>query len=698
MTRLFLLCLLLSLLFLLATAIHASAQVVMSTTGTTTAPPSNAVLLLEGNGTQGLIIPVGDRNNVPSPAKGMIIYDTNANQIYYNDGAWKPLGGGGSSSISISGNTITVGSTSVNLALGFSNSANGFLYWNGTAWQQAQFTLPTTTQALVYNPATSSWGFQSISGGGGGISTINKGGAGSFISITNPAGPITTINADAIVDGDISGSANISGTKLQDGTLPVTKLSAGTAINGQFLRFNAGSWTPATIAIPASVTNVTATAPLISSGGTTPNISLSGTLPVANGGTGRTTWDGVLWGNGTGSITDIGNGTNGQVFTMQGTTPGWSPAASSFTTTNVLPKGSAGGLVASSIFEDAAGNMGIGASSPANKLHIGLPASQSGLRLSNPSNLSKGFELLLSDFTPNNNAYVWNWENAKMYFGTSNNFRMTIDAAGNVGIGTTTPGTPLEVIGAVNFGDTSPQGRLNVGGDGGIQGMLVLNRTLTDGTLVRFRRDGGTEGDISVSGSTVSYNAFTGSHYGWMAMPTEKGMLVTLTGNNKWMEDKSGSELMYGVIKSSIANDPKIMGTFLGLQSSTAEHNTSNPYLIMAVGNGEAWVVDNGQDIEAGDYLISSTVEGHAMKDIGEFDIAHVVAKVAEPLKWKEVTETINGVKHKRISIFFEAFDRNHKAEKLEKEIGKMKNEINNIQIELEKLKSIIGAEAKKSN
>ncbi len=476
MVRLFLPCLRLSLLILFAGAIHASAQVVISTNGGTT-PNPDAVLLLEGNGKQGLIIPVGDRTSIPS-VKGMIIYDTNANQIYYNDGAWKPLGGG-SNLISISGNSITIGSgstaSSVNLAQGFSNSANGFLFWNGAGWEQARFTLPTTTQALVYNPATSSWGFQSISGGGGGISTINKGGAGNFISITNPTGPITTINADAIVDGDIAGTANISGTKLQDGTLAVSKLSTGTAINGQFLRYNSGSWAPFTLSISSSVTNVTATAPLTSSGGTTPNISLSGTLPVANGGTGRTTWDGILWGNGAGSITDIGNGINGQVFTMQGTSPGWSPAPSSFTTTNVLPKGSAGGLVASQIFDDGT-NVGIGTTTPSNKLHVAGILQTDGQILSGVTSLTNSWyraalfqpntgegsaiTLLTTDaggtagdgaqisLSPgaNPNIEIANREAGGINFYTNEYLqKMTISTAGNVGIGTTTPTYILDV-------------------------------------------------------------------------------------------------------------------------------------------------------------------------------------------------------------------------------------------------------------
>ena len=39
----------------------------------------------------------------------------------------------------------------------------------------------------------------------------------------------------------------------------------------------------------------------------------------------------------------------------------------------------------------------------------------------------------------------------------------------------------------------------------------------------------------------------------------------------------------------------------------------------MAVGNGDMWVVDNGDNIEVGDYLISSQILGHAMKDTGVY-------------------------------------------------------------------------------
>ena len=73
------------------------------------------------------------------------------------------------------------------------------------------------------------------------------------------------------------------------------------------------------------VTSVTAAAPLSSSGGATPNISL-GTVGVANGGTGQTslTANAVLLGNGALGFQTVAPGTAGNVLTSDGTM--WSSA------------------------------------------------------------------------------------------------------------------------------------------------------------------------------------------------------------------------------------------------------------------------------------------------------------------------------------------------------------------------------------
>ncbi len=49
---------------------------------------------------------------------------------------------------------------------------------------------------------------------------------------------------------------------------------------------------------------------------------VTGILPVASGGTGRTAWDGLLFGS-AGTLSDISTGTAGQILKVTGTTPSW---------------------------------------------------------------------------------------------------------------------------------------------------------------------------------------------------------------------------------------------------------------------------------------------------------------------------------------------------------------------------------------
>lgn len=185
-----------------------------------------------------------------------------------------------------------------------------------------------------------------------------------------------------------------------------------------------------------------------------------------------------------------------------------------------------------------------------------------------------------------------------------------------------------------------------------------------DGTIVELAQAGTTEGTISVSDTTVSYNAFTGSHYARLAGPVERGMLVRLTADNGRFHDDPGSEIIYGVEKTVSANDPAVLGAYLSLQEPAKPEGTENPHLVMAVGNGVMWAADDGEDLEVGDYLISSDLPGHAIKDAGAYPVSHVVARLAEPVDWDLVGETVDdrGIlrKHKLVSVLFTNFDRPH--------------------------------------
>ncbi len=180
-----------------------------------------------------------------------------------------------------------------------------------------------------------------------------------------------------------------------------------------------------------------------------------------------------------------------------------------------------------------------------------------------------------------------------------------------------------------------------------------------DGGLVVFRVAGVTEGSISVAAGVVTYGAFTGSHYAWTDDRLERGQLVVLTGDNRRVADRESSEIRYGVSVSARPNELSVLGAYLGLLEPSQPPAEENPHLVMAVGNGELWVADSGIDLQPGDLLISSDVPGHAMvDDPGRFEVGYVIARAAERVDWAEVGDTVNGRKHARISVLFDAFTR----------------------------------------
>jgi hypothetical protein len=96
--------------------------------------------------------------------------------------------------------------------------------------------------------------------------------------------------------------------------------------------------------------------------------------------------------------------------------------------------------------------------------------------------------------------------------------RMRIHSGGDISIGRTTVDT-------TNVGISLEAGGTGVfvrsGGP-----CVIANRLADDGEIIRLVQAGTTEGTISVSGSTISYNAFTGSHWSRLADNSKPSILV----------------------------------------------------------------------------------------------------------------------------------------------------------------------------
>ncbi len=234
-----------------------------------------------------------------------------------------------------------------------------------------------------------------------------------------------------------------------------------------------------------------------------------------------------------------------------------------------------------------------------------------------------------------------------------NQYMLFMDAGNNrIGIATSTPGgyygETFTVNGPSYFHGTSAT-------------VATFNRETNDGTVISIRQAGSEEGTISVSGTTVSYNAFTGSHYAWTDDVIDMGMLVSWTGNNRRLHDDPNSEILYGITPTAQRNDPRVLGGYLSILNPSEPTGKENPHLVMAAGNGDVWVIDTGENLVEGDYLISSGVTGHAQKDDGADDVSNIIARVAEPVDWSTVSDTVNGIKRKKISVLFGNFTRDNR-------------------------------------
>ncbi|CAG1010884.1 hypothetical protein PHYC_03952 [Phycisphaerales bacterium] len=303
----------------------------------------------------------------------------------------------------------------------------------------------------------------------------------------------------------------------------------------------------------------------------------------------------------------------------------------------------------------AGGGVGIGTTAPAAALHVrqtavaATPSSAASLVLER--NSGNALVILGSDagersviFGSPVNAAMGGiaYQNSEGFIFRTGGVidRATLDASGNFGVG-----------------DQSPDARLDVESVGAT--VAQFNRVTNDGVIIEIQQGGITEGSIAVAGTTVSYNAFTGSHFAWTDDRIERSELVSFTGVNKRYHDRESSEPLYGVRRTAIANDPAVLGAYLALLEPSKSAGPENPHQIMAVGNGDMWVVETGSAIEAGDYLISSDVPGCAMKDDpARYAVGHVVARAAERIDWTAVTPGADGRKRVRMSVLFGNFVR----------------------------------------
>lgn len=186
---------------------------------------------------------------------------------------------------------------------------------------------------------------------------------------------------------------------------------------------------------------------------------------------------------------------------------------------------------------------------------------------------------------------------------------------------------------------------------------LALNRTTNDGTLIDLQQDGSSEGTISVSGTTVSYNTFIGAHYYQLKLAqTEFKVGQVLIATGEMIPCKTPAKERFSFVDTTnSAGDQRVYGVHIGKIAPHAQNMSfglpNRPvYSIASLGLFGIRVTDTAGNINAGDYIQASARPGEGEKQVGAQLRNGTVGKAIVSVDWTAVTaDPVLGYKWKLI-------------------------------------------------
>lgn len=321
------------------------------------------------------------------------------------------------------------------------------------------------------------------------------------------------------------------------------------------------------------------------------------------------------------------------------------------------------------------GNVGVGTTSPANRLHLHGSVADLALTFTNAAN------------SAGRRGYRIAFDNDRLTFQRANdsgsyvaNHLAIAQETGNVGIGTVTPNAPLQIVGG-NWDVTSSEGDLKIGDDtfrlkigvargGGGAGDV---RIRAQGGTSRLMLGSGTSDVVIIQGSDVTFGGRIGV-FGQPATPRTTGWAGgihtfdlevegTAWARHGWQSGHRDLAENYAsetalepgevvcfdrerdvVVRSTDPNDTLICGvvsTAPGvLLNADDAVDAQQLFPIALCGRVPCKVVDENGPIRRGDLLTSSSTPGHAMRaEPGRLDgkaiyrAGTIVGKALEPLE-----------------------------------------------------------------
>jgi len=217
---------------------------------------------------------------------------------------------------------------------------------------------------------------------------------------------------------------------------------------------------------------------------------------------------------------------------------------------------------------------------------------------------------------------------------------LTVTGDGKVGINRGDPAVPFDVY--TNTANSHLARFKNDGNNANRQGIMIQCGSDSSGQLVQFRNAANTVvGAITFSGNTVTYGNFTAEHPAAIPEKADReggypyGTVVSLVSAK--FDPKRPRQAKYAVEPSAVAYDSKVFGVYAGKTPG----EVGNHHSIYAVGDGHVLVTSEGGDIEAGDYLTTSSRPGWAMRQGDDLRHSYTLAKALESVRWEEEPEPV---------------------------------------------------------
>jgi hypothetical protein len=278
---------------------------------------------------------------------------------------------------------------------------------------------------------------------------------------------------------------------------------------------------------------------------------------------------------------------------------------------------------ATAMILDTSGNLGVGTSSPSvNGIDI-----VKGSGVSTYVRTANGTYEVLSGFSTSlGGGLVGTISNHPLLLYANNAERARLTSGGDLLVGktalnTATNGAQIESNGTASFARAS-------------NFVLNVNRNTSDGDVVTIQQDGTTEGSISVSGNTVSYNAFAGSHWSQLQDGSKPDILrgTVMESINELCEwpGEQNERLPKSKI-SDTAGSKKVYGVFMAWDNDWTE---TNDMYVTAVG---AFIcrVNSAVTVQEGD-LLESNGDGTARVQADDIIRSSTIGKVTSTVKTHE--------------------------------------------------------------